>query len=159
MAKSGYSALMPAQALLVANTARSILGVLAPSSFGLDLKKIRVGLYGTSASGVPGDIELCAATFATSPPAASMAYAAVVTPQQLYGRVITPGFLAAASWTTEPTVLTVLDSWPLSPNGGVALYDIPLGDTPDCAPGTGFVLRARFAAGVNISAGLQVERA
>ncbi|MEV4749060.1 hypothetical protein AB0K21_22000 [Streptosporangium sp. NPDC049248] len=159
MAKTGYSALMPASTALIANTAKSILGVLAPSTFGLDLKKLRVGLYGISASGVPGDIELCVATFATNAPAASMAYATVVTPQQLYGRVIAPGFLAAASWTTEPTVLTVLDSWPLSPNGGTALYDIPLGDTPDCAPGAGFVLRAKFAAGVNISAGLQVERA
>ncbi|MFG3438344.1 hypothetical protein ACGF0J_13965 [Nonomuraea sp. NPDC047897] len=158
MAKTGYSALTPAPVSLVANTAKSVLGVLAPSSFGLDLKKIRVGLYGTS-TGVPGDIELCSATFATSPPAASMAYATAVTPQQIYGRAISAGFLAAAGWTTEPTQLTVIDAFPLSPNGGLVHYDIPLGDTPDCAPGTGFVLRAKFAAAVNISASLWLERA
>jgi hypothetical protein len=159
MAKTGYSALVPAPVSLVANTAKSVLGVLAPAAFGLDLKKIRVGLYGISANGVPGDIELCAATFATSAPAASMAYATVVTPQQLYGRAIAPGFFAAAAWTAEPTVLTVIDTWPLSPNGGLALYDLPLGDTPDCGPGTGFVLRAKYAAPVSISAGFWVERA
>ncbi|MEU1880853.1 hypothetical protein ABZ470_26400 [Streptosporangium sp. NPDC020072] len=161
MAKSGYSALTPAPVALTANTARSVLGVLAPASlgFGLDLKKLRVGLYGVSASGVPGDVELCAATFTTNPPATgTMAYATTVTPQQLYGRIIAPGFLAAAAWSSEPTVLTVIDTFPLSPNGGLALYDIPLGDTPDCAPAAGFVLRAKFAAAVTISAGLWLER-
>ncbi|WP_214317057.1 hypothetical protein [Nonomuraea sediminis] len=157
MAKTGYSVLTPAPVALVANTAKSVVGVLAPAACGLDLKKIRVGLYGISASGVPGDIELCAATFATNAPGA--AGSTSVTPQQLYGRTIAAGFLAAAAWTAEPTVLTVIDAFPLSPNGGLVHYDIPLGDTPDCGPGTGFVLRAKYAAPVSISAGFWVERA
>ncbi|MER6505884.1 hypothetical protein ABT158_03685 [Nonomuraea sp. NPDC001636] len=157
MAKTGYSAITPAAVTLAAGTARSVLGVLAPASFGLEIKKIRIGTLGT-ASGVPGDIELCTATFATNPP--GTADSTAVTPQQLYGRPITPGFLAASAWaaTKEPTVLTPVDYWPLTPNGATVLYDLPLGDSPDCGPNTGFVLRAKFAAAVSITACLWVER-
>ncbi|MET7334357.1 hypothetical protein [Nonomuraea sp. NPDC005650] len=159
MAKTGYSAITPAAVLLAAGTARSVLGVLAPSSFGLEIKKIRVGTFGTAAA-VPGDIELCTATFATQPPGATPVTSTAVTPQQLYGRTIPAGFLAASAWTAgnEPTVLTVIDSWPLTPNSSTVLYDLPLGDSPDCGPNTGFVLRAKFAAAVSVSACLWVER-
>ncbi|MFI6317293.1 hypothetical protein ACIBG8_07230 [Nonomuraea sp. NPDC050556] len=166
MAKAGYTAAtvvgqVTTPVVLSAGVARSVLGVLAPASFGLELKKIRVGLYGVSASGVPGDIELCMATFATFPPvAATTADVTAVTPQQVYGKTIAPGFLASMAWaaTKEPTVLTVVDTFPLSPNGGLVLYDLPLGDSPDCVPGTGFVLRAKYAAAVNLSACMWVER-
>lgn len=170
MSKAGYTVAtvnpatqVTAPVALAANVARSVLGVQAPAAFGLELKKIRVGLYGTSATAVPGDIELCAATFATNPPvAASTADVLAVTPQQIYGRVIPAGFLASMAWTAgggkDPTVLSVIDTWPLSPNGGVVLYDLPLGDSPDCAPNTGFVLRAKFAAAVTISASFWLER-
>ncbi|TMR97550.1 hypothetical protein [Nonomuraea basaltis] len=145
--------------LLTANTARSVLGVLAPAACGLELKKVRVGLYGVNASGVPGDVELCNATFASNAPGGVTSTA--VTPQQLYGRVIAPGFLAGSAWTAgnEPTVLAPIDSYPLTPNGGLVIYDLPLGDSPDCGPGTGFVLRARYPAGISISATFWVERA
>ncbi|MEV0149696.1 MULTISPECIES: hypothetical protein [unclassified Nonomuraea] len=157
MSKTGYSAITPAAVALMAGTARSVLGVLAPASFGLEIKKIRISTLGTAAA-VPGDIELCSATFATNPP--GTADSTAVTPQQLYGRTIAPGFLAASAWaaTKEPTVLAVIDSWSLTPNSGTVLYDLPLGDSPDCGPNTGFVLRAKFAAAVSVSACLWVER-
>ncbi|WP_433444567.1 hypothetical protein [Nonomuraea sp. CA-141351] len=161
MSKCGYTAATVNSATqvtvpvaLTANTAKSVLGVLAPAGFGLELKKIRVGLYG-SAAGTPGDIELCAATFAANAPGTA---STAVTPQQVYGRVIAPGFTAAHTWTAEPTALTIIDTFPLTPNGGLVVYDLPLGDSPDCAPATGFVLRAKFAAAVSLSACMWVER-
>jgi hypothetical protein len=163
MAKAGYTAAtvnsttqVTVPVPLVANVAKSVLGVQAPAGFGLELKKIRLGFYGVSASGVPGDVELCAATFATNAPGVGASTA--VTPQQVYGRAITPGFTAAHTWTSEPTVLTVVDTFPVSPNGGLLVYDLPLGDSPDCAPSTGWVLRAKFAAAVSMSACMWVER-
>ncbi|MFG2076963.1 hypothetical protein [Nonomuraea maritima] len=153
MAKTGYSVVSPAVSLS-ANTARSVLGVLAPSSFGLEVKKIRVSTLGTAVA-VPGDIQLCAATFASNLPGTA---STSVTPQQLYGRSIPAAFTAAHTWTSEPTELVVLDAWSLSPNSGTVLYDLPLGDSPDCGPGTGFVLRARFADAVSVAATLWVER-
>jgi hypothetical protein len=157
MSKAGYSAITPAAVALTAGAARSVLGVLAPATFGLEVKKVRVGTLGTAAA-VPGDIELCMATFATQPPGGGNSTA--VTPQQIYGPRIDAGFLAATAWTAnnEPTILTVIDSWTLTPNSGTVLYDLPLGDSPDCVPGAGFVLRAKFAAATSVSAALWVER-
>lgn len=153
MAKTGYSVVSPAVSL-PANAARSVLGVLAPTSFGLEIKKIRVGTLGTAVA-APGDIQLCAVTFAANQPGTA---STSVTPQQVYGRSIPAGFTAAHTWTSEPTELVVIDSWPLSPNSGTILYDLPLGDSPDCGPSTGFVLRARFADAVSVAATLWVER-
>ena len=73
-------------------------------------------------------------------------------------RTIAAGFTAGKTWTSEPTVLTVLDSWLLSPNGGLVLYDFPLGDTPDAAVSNGFVLRITATATVNVRASMLFER-
>jgi hypothetical protein len=155
MAKAGYSAVTGGAVALSAATAKSVIGVKSHANFGLDLKKIRVGFDGVTATAVPVLIELCYATFATNSPGTN---STSVTPAQLYGRVITAGFTAGKTWTTEPTVLTVLDEWLLTPNGGSAWYDIPLGDTPDSAVSEGWVLRLTAPATVNARAGLWVER-
>ncbi|MFI6909667.1 hypothetical protein ACIBKY_50990 [Nonomuraea sp. NPDC050394] len=162
MSKTGYTVAtinstthVTTPVALAANVAKSVLGFRAPAEFGLEIKKIRIGLYGVSASAVPGDIELCQATFAANAPGTA---STAVTPQQVYGRPIPPGFTAAHTWTAEPTVLSIIDPYPITPNGGLLVYDLPLGDSPDCAPSTGFVLRAKFPAAVSVSACMWVER-
>jgi hypothetical protein len=60
--------------------------------------------------------------------------------------------------TVEPTVVSVVDAWPLTPNSGLVIYDYPLGDSPDVANGQGFAVRANFPAAVSVFAGLWVER-
>jgi hypothetical protein len=141
MAKAGYVTSTEGAVALSAATAKSILGVTAPAQFGVDLKKLRVGFDGVTASAVPVLIELCYATFATNGPG------------------ITAGFTAAKNWTTEPTVLTPFEEWLLTPAGGTILYDYPLGDTPDTAASNGFVLRCNAPASVNVRATLLFERA
>lgn len=155
MAKAGYSATTQADVALAAATAKSVIGVTAPAQFGVDLTKFRIGFTGITAGAVPGLIEVCAATFATNAPGTNSTSATV---QQDYGRSITAGFTAAYNWTTEPTVLTVIDSWPLTPTGGLVLYDYPLGTSPDNAVSAGFVIRCTFAAIVNLRATLHFER-
>lgn len=155
MAKAGYSATTQADVALVAGTPKSVIGVSAPATFGIDLTKYRISFLGTTAGAVPGLVELCAATFATNPPGTNSTSATV---QQDYGRTITPGFTAAYNWTAEPTVLTVIDSWDITPTGGLVLYDYPLGTTPDNAVSTGFVIRCTFAAIVNVRGTLHFER-
>ncbi len=155
MSKAGYSATTQADVALAAATAKSVIGVTAPATFGIDLTKFRIGFAGITAGAVPGLIELCAATFATNAPGTNSTSATV---QQDYGRAITAGFTAAYNWTTEPTVLTVIDSWLLTPTGGLVIYDYPLGTSPDNAVSTGFVLRCTFAAIVNLRATLHFER-
>lgn len=155
MAKAGYSVATGAAVSLSASTAKSVLGIRAPEEFGLDLKKVWFGFTGVTASEAPVLCELCYATYATNAPGTS---STSVTPLQAYGRTITAGATAARNWTSEPTVLTTIAEFPLTPNGGTLLYDFPLGDTPDCAPEHGFVLRLTAAATVSVRASMVWER-
>ena len=152
MAKAGYSAATGAAVALAAATAKTVLAVTAPAQFGVDLKKLRVGFDGVTASAVPVLVELCYSTFAT----AGTSTAGTV--HQTYGRSITAGFTTAYNYTAEPTVLTTIDRWTLTPNGGLVIYDFPLGDTPDSAVSQGFALRLTAPAVVNVNATLWFER-
>lgn len=156
MAKAGYVTSTEGAVALAAATAKSVIGVAAPATFGVDLKKFRIGFDGVTASAVPVLVELCAATFATNAPGTG---STATTVDQAYGRVITPGFTAAKNWTAEPTVLTPLEEFLLTPAGGLLFYDFPLGDTPDSAVSQGFVLRCNAPAVVNLRASLWFERA
>lgn len=154
MANAGYSVVTGGAVTLSAAAVRSVLGVRAGAAFGLDLKKIRYGFNGVTASHPPVLVELCRATFATNPPSAGGGINTILTPQQIYGRAIVHGVTAAKAWTSgnEPTALTVIEEELLTPNGGVLWYDFPLGDTPDCDVDNGFVLRMTTEAGVAPSA-------
>lgn len=156
MAKTGYLTSTEGTVALASGVAKTILGVSAPSSFGVDLKKFRVSFDGATASAVPALIEVCYATFATNAPGTQSTSTTV---DQVYGRVITAGFTAAKNWTTEPTVLTPLEEFLLPPAGGLVFVDYPLGDTPDSAVSQGFVLRCNAPAAVNVRATMWVERA
>jgi hypothetical protein len=138
MAQTLYTAPIAANVALVATTAKSVLGVAAPAQFGVDLRKIRLSFDGVTASDKAVLVEVCAATFATNAPGTN---STSITVQQVAGRSITAGFTAAYGWTAEPTVLTVIDSFTVSPYNGTILYDFPLGDSPDSAVSQGFVIR------------------
>lgn len=155
MSKAGYTASTGTAVPLVAATAKSVIGVSAPATFGVDLKKLRVSFDGITAGAAPVLVELCYATFATNAPGTA---STSLTVQQVYGRSITPGFTAARAWTAEPTVLTAIDNWLLTPTGGLVVYDIPLGDTPDSAVSQGFVIRCTAPANVNFQGALWFER-
>jgi hypothetical protein len=155
MAKCGYSVVTAGAVALVANTAKSVIGINSAADFGLDLQKVRYSFDGVTASAVPVLIELCQATFATNAPGTN---STSLTPAQSYGRTIAHGITAAKNWTTEPTVLTVIDEQLLTPAGGLEVYDFPLGTTPDCAVSTGFVVRFTAPAAVNVRCTLAWER-
>jgi hypothetical protein len=155
MAKCGYSAVTMGAVALAAATPKSVLGVKAHANFGADLKKFRVMFDGVTPTAVPVLLELGYCTFATNSPGTN---STSVTPLQTYGRVIAVGATAGKTWTTEPTVITVLDEWLLPPTSG-AIYDIPLGDTFDSDLSHGFVLRCTAPAVVNVRAAMHFERA
>lgn len=156
MAKAGYTLQTGAAVALVAATAKSVLCVISPAQFGIDLKKVKIGFDGVTASAVPVLCELMTSTLATnSTPGTANSTGTV---NQIYGRTITAGFTGFYGSTTEPTVLTVFDSWLLTPASGLVIYDYPLGDTPDTAVSTGIVLRCTAPAGVNVRASFTFER-
>lgn len=153
--KVGYATSTESAVALAAATAKSILGIRGNAAFGVDLLGFRVGFDGVTASAVPVLVELCYATFATNPPGTNSTSATVDT---LYGRQVTHGFTAAKNWSAEPTVLTPLDEWLLTPNGGLVIKDIPRDRTPDSAFSEGFVLRCTAPAIVNVRGSFQFER-
>ena len=62
MSKAGYSASTGAAVALVAATAKTVLNVIAPATFGVDLQKIRIAFDGTNSASVPVLVELCYST-------------------------------------------------------------------------------------------------
>lgn len=159
MAKSGYAVTTGGAVALAAATAKTILGVRSNAAFGLDLKKFRVSFDGVTAAAVPVLVELCYCTWATNGTMGTNNTTLTSAVTQLYGRALTHGVTAGKNWSAEPTVLQPIDEWLLTPNGGLAILDIPLGDTPDCALSEGFALRLTAPAIVSARAALWWERA
>lgn len=149
MASTIYSAPSAANIALAAGVAKSVIGVSGAADFGVDLRKIHYGFDGVTAANTPVTVELFYATFATNAPGTN---STAITPAVVGGRAnAATGFLAASNWTTEPTVLTLIDGWTVSPNGTSIAYDFAgFGDTPDSAFSQGFVIRMTAAQVVNI---------
>lgn len=157
MAKAGYIAYTGASAVaLVASTAKTVLFVMAPATFGIDLRKVRLAFDGVTSGAVPVYVELNALTGATNvtPGTGNTS----VTVNQLYGRSITAGFTAGANCSSEPTVQTTNDGFLLTPNGGLLFYDWPLGESWDSPVSNGFCIRMTAPAAVNVRATLVFER-
>lgn len=140
---------------LSAATAKSIIGVKAHANSGLMIAGLRVAFDGVTASAVPVLIELGYCTWATNSPGTN---STSTTARQRTGRSLTAGFTSAKTWTAEPTTITVLDEWLLTPNSGTVILDTPLGTEPDCALAEGFVIRCTAPAIVNVRASLHVSR-
>jgi len=156
VAKAGYAIVTGGAVAVSAATAKSILGVKSHANFGADLKKFRVAFDGVDTTKVGVLVEIGYCTFGANSPGTN---STSVTPAQIYGRSITVGATAAKTWTTEPTTITVIEEFLLTPAAGVVLYDWPLGDTPDSAVSEGFVIRCTAPDAVNVRASLVFERA
>jgi hypothetical protein len=65
---------------------------------------------------------------------------------------------AAKTWTTEPTVLSVLQERFVPAYGGVFEWEYTFGRTNDADVNQGFVIRCTAPATVNVRAGIDVER-
>jgi hypothetical protein len=150
-----YTAVTGGAVALSAATAKTILGWKAHANSGLLLVGYEVAFDGVTASAVPVLVEVCYCTWATNSPGTN---STSVTPAQELGRVLTVGATAGKTWTTEPTTLTVLREKLLTPNGGVIVYDYPLGTEPDSALAEGFAIRCNAPATVNVRATMKVSR-
>lgn len=155
MANVGYKA-QSAAVTLSASATKSVVGVKAHANSGIQVIEWGASFTGSAAAtGI--QVQLCYATFATNSPGTNSTSISTI-PQQ-YGRVLAAGFTAAYNWTTEPTVLTVLETEVIQQSGAFK-WAIPLGKEPDCALGEGFVVRIITPAAVtpDCQAHIGVER-
>lgn len=150
-----YSCPGGAAVALSAATAKTVIGAKAHANSGLLWTKYRLAFDGVTASAVPVLVEEVYCTFATNAPGTN---STSITPVQILGRVLTAGFTAAYNWTAEPTVITVMNSYLLTPNSGTLFYDVPLATEVDTALGEGFGIRLTAPATVNARATLYVSR-
>jgi hypothetical protein len=156
MSKAGYQVQTGAAVALSAATAKTALFVVSGTSFGLDLKKFSIGFDGVTASAVPvyWEVNYLTAASNVTPGTGNTS----TTPVQVYGRVIAHGMTAGYNCTSEPTVQSAIKSNLLTPNGGLLVYDFPLGDVPDSAVSQGFCIRLTAPAAVNVRCEMFLER-
>lgn len=150
MAKAGYTAEVGAAVALVAATAKTVLSVIAPAQFGVDLIKYRIGFDGVTASAIPVVVELVTWTTDGTGTGGTVV--------QVYGRSITAGFTTKYNYSVEPTTPTLIDRFTLTPNGGALIYDFPLGTSPDTAVSNLIGIRCTAPAAVNVNATAWFER-
>ncbi len=159
MAKAGYSVSTSADVALVATTAKTVLFVLAPATFGMDLRGFEIAFDGVTTTDKPVLVEICTTTGATNstPGTANTNENANIV--QIYGRAVTTGFIAGSACTSEPTVLVQWKLLRVTPNGGTYDYDWPLGETPDNDVSKGFAIRCTAPTNaVNVRASVRFER-
>lgn len=137
----------------------TVLNVISPAGHGLSLVEFGISFDGTSASAVPVFVELCQST-------QGAAGTAGVTPtaRQIRGRSTSGSApTAGANYTAEPTTLTMLKEWFVTPNGGLFVYQAPLGREVECDSSGGTIkalaLRITPPATVDCLAYMEVEAA
>lgn len=158
MSAVGYG-INTSAAVALSTSAKSVLGIRAGATFGIQLKHYEVGFSSVTASEGPVYVEVCYCTFATNATPGTNNTNENSNVRQHYGRVLANGMTAMSAWTSEPTVLTAIDDFWLDPNKGLVIYDYLLGQEPDTALQEGFVLRMTAATGTpNVRASLKVER-
>jgi hypothetical protein len=158
MSSVAYKVDTSAAVALAAATAKTALMVITPAQFGACLTHFSIGFDGTSASAVPVFWEVVRSTNATNstPGTGNTSESANIV--QIRGRSITTGFTAFSASTSEPTVLTRLDGNNLTPNGGLLVYDFPLGREFECDVSAGLGIRLTAPAIVNARVSMQFER-
>lgn len=152
-----YQANTEADSSLSAATKKTVVGVKAHANSSLLLLGFSVSFADTSASEVPALVEVSYSTWATNSPGTNSTSCTIV---QVGGRVLTAGFTAGYSWTSQPTVITslVYPTFVLTPNGGTFIYNFPLGTEPDCALGEGFAISITAPSATTCRAGMTVAR-
>lgn len=159
MAKAGYSVSTSADCGLTAAAAKTILCVLSPAQFGVDLRGFEIAFDGVTNTDKPVLVEICTNTGATNSVPGTGNTNENANIVQIYGRSIVAGFTAFSNSTSEPTVLVQWKLLRLTPNGGTYDYDWPLGETPDNAVSTGFAIRCTApTSAVNARASVRFER-
>jgi hypothetical protein len=148
--KAGYTAEVGAPVALAAGTAKSVLSVIAPAQFGIDLVGYRLSFDGVTAANTPVVVEIVSFTTDGTGSAGTVA--------QAYGRAITAGFTSKYNYSVEPTTATLIDRFSLTPNGGTIVYDYPRDRTPDTAVSNLITIRLTAAQIVNVNATLVFER-
>lgn len=153
-----YSLITTAAVALAAATAKTILMLIPPASYGLKLVEYTVSFDGVTAAAAPVLVEVVQSTQAGagtpggSPP----------TPVQYMGRTIAHGITLGYAYGAEPTVLTPIDQQLVDPYKGLFVFPIPPDESfetdTSAGPVKGLGIRCTAPAIVNVRAEMRFER-
>lgn len=129
-----YLVSTPSESLSAA-TAKTVLSVIAPSTRRAKVLRIQLGGSSVTATDAAMLIEVCRSTQATA------GTSTAVTPAALDPAETASLCTAARTFTAEPTVLTAIDNFRVSPIGNTYLWELPPGREYIFALSTGFCLR------------------
>ena len=155
MSVAGYVVNNTSATALTAATAKTIINIIPSTGRTATIVEFGVSFDGVTASAVPVLVELCSSTQATS----GTSTAGTLT--QLRGRTTTVGATAGINYSAEPTVLTAIKQWLVTPYGGNLVIQFPLGREPeaDATTNKGIAIRVTAPAAVNVRAYAEVEQA
>ncbi|SRR5258706_9573733 len=118
---AGFAVVLGSGVALAAGAPKTTILITAGASVPLRNVEWAQGFDGVTATNIPVLVELIVwsgATFGTR---------TIATPQQTYGEstatTIASGFV---NFTAEPTVITVIKEWLVTPNGGLLVMQSPL---------------------------------
>jgi hypothetical protein len=142
------------------STAMVVFGVKADSGHAIDLLGISFSIDQATPTATDKSVfvELCSITYATNAPGTNSTAVGV---DQSAGPRIAETFAAGKTWTTAPTVITVLDAFDCDPYKFTYRENYPLGESPDFGLAEGLGLRVTNPTGnssINVRAGARWSR-
>lgn len=155
MAVGAFSCVTGGAIGLTGATAKTLLGVKATTNAFVTLSDWSVSFDGITAGAVPVLIEICQTTFATNAPGTNSTSNTPTT--SVRGRQVTPLSTSGKTWTTEPTVISVVREYLLLPNGGLMELQQPLGREIESATAGGVSIRCTAPVAVNVRGFLEWE--
>lgn len=152
VANVAYVAQTEGAVALSAATAKTVLNVIAGANKGFKISELSFGFDGVTASAVPVLVELCRST------QAGAGTSTAVTPRFVSGNpAISCQATAAKNYSAEPTVLTPIREWLLTPNSGTLIIPQPLGREFEPTAGQAIALRMTAPAAVNTRGYIEFE--
>lgn len=142
---------------LAAATAKTAVMVIAGATTAPSITQVAVSFDGVTASAVPVLVEMVTSTQGAAGTTTAQ------TPIQKRGWPASASISTAGqTYTAEPTTLTVVDKWLLSPNGGIVILQFPMGREPTgiitaAAAGKGYGIRLTAPAIVNVHVSVEFE--
>ncbi len=141
---------------LTATTAKSVIGILAPTNQCVKIFGIYVGFDSVDVTKAAALIEICTCTFATNSPAGPTNCSAV-TPRTTNGRPETIQTVCARTWSTEPTVIVSTRSLYIPTFMGSGVVFFPFAKEMFVPGAAGALLRITSPVNVNFTGGFDCE--
>lgn len=141
---------VPFETVSTSSTPKTVAGAQCPAQQAVKVIGFNIGFDGTSSTQGPAIVEMCQSTYATNGPGTN---STSVTPAKYdSGRPETIQTTAAKNWTSEPTVLTVVEAFLIPVYMGSGIIYVPLTSPFVCKGGGGVAMRITLPSAVTANA-------